>query len=55
MDEFPLPRPTVVLESSKHMTEYSWLARNLSVFSQTHDWRIDPVSNKCADFDSMGL
>ena len=36
MDEFLLPRPTFVLESSKHMTEYSWLARNLSVFSQTH-------------------
>ena len=37
------------------MTDYSLFARNLSVFGQTHDWRIDPVTNKCADFGSTGL
>ena len=37
------------------MTDYSLFARNQSVFGQTHDWRIDPVTNKCADFGSTGL
>ena len=37
------------------MTDHSLFARNLSVFDQTHDWRIDSVTNKLVDFSSTGL
>ena len=50
-----LPRLSAVLEQRRHMTDNSLFARSLSVFGQTHDWRIDPVTNKCADFGSTGL
>ena len=44
-----LPKLSAAPELPRHMTDYSLFARNLSVFGQTHDWRIDPVTNKCAD------
>ena len=50
-----LPKLSAAPELPRHMTDYSLFARNLSVFGQTHDWRIDPVTNKCADFGSTGL
>ena len=50
-----LPKLSAAPELPRHMTDYSLFARNLSVFGQTHDWRIDPVTNKCADFGSAGL
>ena len=40
-----LVRNERVLRSFSHTTY-------LTVLGQTHDWRIDPVTNKCAGFGS---
>ena len=50
INAFLLPKLSAAPELPRHMTDYSLFARNLSVFGETHDWRIDPVTNKRANF-----